>query len=90
MIAVGKPSRWFARALLTSNIPFAGRVLIVETAGDEGPGVLRGVRAIFRIALKDSIDVFFSADCTGVSITYGGVGSTRHRVRFTGPAVIAT
>jgi len=74
-----------ARTLLTSKIPFAGRVLIVGTVGEEGPGNLRGVRAIFRSALKDSIDVFFSVDGTGTSITNGGVGSNRYRVHYTGP-----
>lgn len=73
------------RTLLTSQIPFAGRVLIVGTVGEEGAGNLRGVRAIFRSAFKDSIDVFFSVDGTGSSITNGGVGSNRYRVHYSGP-----
>ena len=73
------------RTLLMSKIPFAGRVLIVGTVGEEGAGNLRGVRAIFRSALKDSIAVFLSVDGTGTSITNGGVGSNRYRVHYTGP-----
>jgi acetylornithine deacetylase/succinyl-diaminopimelate desuccinylase-like protein len=53
--------------------------------GEEGPGNLRGVRAIFSSALKDSIDVFLSVDGTGFGITNGGVGSNRYRVSYVGP-----
>jgi acetylornithine deacetylase/succinyl-diaminopimelate desuccinylase-like protein len=74
-----------ARQLVGGAIPFAGRVLVVGTVGEEGPGNLRGVRALFKGPLRDSIDVFLSVDGTGFGITNGGVGSNRYRVRYVGP-----
>lgn len=74
-----------ARQIITAKIPFAGRLLIVGTMGEEGPGNLRGVRAIFASALKDSIDMFLSVDGTGFGITNGSVGSNRYRVQYSGP-----
>jgi len=74
-----------AKHVINAKIPFAGRLLIVGTVGEEGPGNLRGVRAIFRSALKDSINVFLSVDGTGFGITNGGVGSNRYRVKYVGP-----
>ncbi len=73
------------RQIMTNKIPFAGRLLVVGTVGEEGPGNLRGVRALFASPLKDSIDVFFSIDGTGYGITNGGVGSNRYRARYVGP-----
>lgn len=74
-----------ARQIITSKIPFAGRLLVVGTVGEEGPGNLRGVRAIFASPLKDSLDAFLSVDGTGFGITNGGVGSNRYRVSYVGP-----
>ncbi len=74
-----------ARQVINAKIPFAGRLLVVGTVGEEGPGNLRGVRAIFRGPLKDSINVFLSVDGTGFGITNGGVGSNRYRVSYVGP-----
>lgn len=74
-----------ARQIITSKVPFAGRLLIVGTVGEEGPGNLRGVRALFAGPLKDSINVFLSVDGTGFGITNGGVGSNRYRVSYVGP-----
>lgn len=73
------------RQIISSKIPFAGRLLVVGTVGEEGPGNLRGVRAIFSSPLKDSINVFLSVDGTGYGITNGGVGSNRYRVSYVGP-----
>ncbi len=73
------------RQIVDAKIPFAGRLLVVGTVGEEGPGNLRGVRAIFASPLKDSIDVFLSVDGTGYGITNGGVGSNRYRVSYVGP-----
>ncbi len=73
------------RQIITAKIPFAGRLLVAATVGEEGPGNLRGVRAIFTSPLKDSIDAFFSVDGTGFGITNGGVGSNRYRVSYVGP-----
>ena len=74
-----------ARQVIAAKIPFGGRLLVVGTVGEEGPGNLRGVRALFAGPLKDSIDVFLSVDGTGFGITNGGVGSNRYRVHYTGP-----
>ena len=74
-----------AKQVISAKVPFAGRLLIVGTVGEEGPGNLRGVRAIFRGPLKDSINVFLSVDGTGFGITNGGVGSNRYRVSYVGP-----
>lgn len=73
------------RQMINAKIPFAGRLLVVGTVGEEGPGNLRGVRAIFAGPLKDSIDVFLSVDGTGFGITNGAVGSNRYRVSYVGP-----
>lgn len=74
-----------ARQVIDKKIPFAGRLLIVGNVGEEGPGNLRGTRAIYNSPLKDSIDFFISIDGTGFGITNGGVGSNRYRVHYTGP-----
>lgn len=74
-----------ARQIVNAKIPIAGRLLIIGTVGEEGPGNLRGVRALFRGPLKDSIDIFLSVDGTGYGITNGGVGSNRYRVSYVGP-----
>jgi tripeptide aminopeptidase len=74
-----------ARALASSKVPFGGRLLIVATVGEEGPGNLRGVRALFSGPLKDSIDAFISVDGTGIAITNGAVGSARYRFTVKGP-----
>lgn len=74
-----------AKQVISAKVPFAGRLLIVGTVGEEGPGNLRGVRAIFKSPLKDSINVFLSVDGTGIGITNGGVGSNRYRVSYVGP-----
>ncbi|MCA0377601.1 MAG: M20/M25/M40 family metallo-hydrolase [Gemmatimonadetes bacterium] len=74
-----------AKQMITQKVPFAGRLLVVGNVGEEGPGNLRGTRAIYSGPLKDSIDLFISVDGTGFGITNGGVGSNRYRVHFKGP-----
>jgi len=73
------------RQVIASKVPFAGRLLVVGTVGEEGPGNLRGVRALFNGPLKDSIDVFLSVDGTGIAISNGAVGSSRYRASYVGP-----
>jgi acetylornithine deacetylase/succinyl-diaminopimelate desuccinylase-like protein len=73
------------RALRTAEVPFAGRVLVVGTVGEEGAGNLRGVRALFTSPLRDSVDYFLSVDGTGFGITNRGVGSARYRFTISGP-----
>jgi acetylornithine deacetylase/succinyl-diaminopimelate desuccinylase-like protein len=74
-----------ARQVVTAKIPFTGRLLVVGTVGEEGAGNLRGVRALFTSALRDSVDYFLSVDGTGFGITNRGVGSNRYRVKYVGP-----
>lgn len=73
------------RQIIASKIPISGRILVVATVGEEGPGNLRGVRAIFNSALRDSIDHFISVDGVGFGITNRAVGSNRYRVKYVGP-----
>lgn len=73
------------RALRSASVPVAGRLLVVGTVGEEGPGNLRGVRALFSGPLRDSIDFFVSVDGTGIAITNGAVGSARYRFTVSGP-----
>jgi len=73
------------RAMKESKVPFDGRLLVVATVGEEGPGNLRGVRALFASPLKDSVDAFISVDGTGIAITNGAVGSARYRFTVVGP-----
>ncbi len=74
-----------ARQVITQKVPFAGRLLVVGNVGEEGPGNLRGTRALFAGPLKDSIDMFISVDGSGFGITNGGVGSNRYKVTYKGP-----
>jgi tripeptide aminopeptidase len=73
------------KVLVENKVKFPGRMLITGTVGEEGAGNLRGVRAIYASALKDSIDYFISVDGTGFGITNRGVGSIRYRAHFKGP-----
>ncbi|MEP6778833.1 MAG: M20/M25/M40 family metallo-hydrolase [Gemmatimonadaceae bacterium] len=74
-----------ARQLMTTKVPISGRIIVVATVGEEGPGNLRGVRAIFKSAMRDSINYFISVDGIGWQITNRAVGSNRYRVTYNGP-----
>ena len=74
-----------ARQVITQKIPFSGKLLVVGNVGEEGPGNLRGMRAIFGGPMRDSVDMFISVDGTGFGVTNGGVGSNRYRVHYKGP-----
>ena len=73
------------RQIMNSKIPVNGKLLVVATVGEEGPGNLRGVRAIFSGPMRDSIDHFISVDGVGFGITNRAVGSNRYRVKYVGP-----
>lgn len=73
-----------ARAIHAHKVTFPGKILFVATVGEEGPGNLRGVRALFK-APPEKIDHFISVDGTGLGLTTGGVGSHRYLVQFQGP-----
>ena len=74
-----------ARAMRSANVRTAGMVYFVGTVGEEGPGNLRGVRALFAGELKGKIDYFISVDGTGLTATSNAVGSNRYRVSYKGP-----
>lgn len=73
-----------ARAIDQAKVTFPGKILFVATVGEEGPGNLRGVRALFR-APPEKIDFFISVDGTGLGLTTGAVGSHRYKVEFQNP-----
>lgn len=71
-------------AINTSGIPTVGDILFVGNVGEEGPGDLRGIKAVFRDF--PNIDGFVSIDGSGLTrITTGATGSRRFAVEFTGP-----
>jgi tripeptide aminopeptidase len=74
-----------ARAMRSADVRTAGTVYFVGTVGEEGPGNLRGVRALFNGELKGKIDYFISVDGTGLGAVSGAVGSNRYRVSYKGP-----
>jgi tripeptide aminopeptidase len=73
-----------ARALENAKVRTPGTILFVGTVGEEGPGNLRGVRALFAKP-PQKIDHFISVDGTGLGLTTRAVGSHRYRVSFEGP-----
>ncbi len=73
-----------ARALNQAKVQHPGTILFVGTVGEEGPGNLRGVRALFKNP-PQKIDYFISVDGTGLGLTTGAVGSQRYVVEFQGP-----
>ena len=73
------------KALRAANVRTAGMLYVVGTVGEEGPGNLRGVRALFNGELKGKIDYFISVDGTGFGATSGAVGSNRYKVSYRGP-----
>jgi acetylornithine deacetylase/succinyl-diaminopimelate desuccinylase-like protein len=73
-----------ARAFKEHNVTHPGKILFVGTVGEEGPGNLRGVRALFSKP-PEKIDYFISVDGTGLGLTTGAVGSHRYLVKFQGP-----
>lgn len=70
-----------ARAVDLAKVPFPGKILFIATVGEEGPGNLRGVRALFKNP-PEKIDFFISVDGTGLGLTTGAVGSQRYKVEF--------
>jgi len=71
-------------AINSSAIPTVGDIIFVGNVGEEGPGDLRGIKAVFRD--HPGIDGFVSIDGSGLTrITTGATGSRRFAVEFTGP-----
>lgn len=72
------------RAFRETGIQPVGDIIIGGNVGEEGLGNLRGMRHFF-LKNGDHIDGFFSLDGAGSSYTYGGTGSIRYQVTFSGP-----
>ncbi len=71
-------------ALNSSAIETVGDIMFVGNVGEEGPGDLRGIKAIFRD--HPGVDGFVSIDGSGLTrITTGATGSRRFAVEFSGP-----
>jgi tripeptide aminopeptidase len=80
MLAV---ARCFTELGIVPPVP----ILFVGTVGEEGPGDLRGVRALFeRNPLGPQIGTFIAFDGPGIErITTQALGSRRFEVKFNGP-----
>lgn len=71
-------------AFNSSGVETVGDIMFVGNVGEEGPGDLRGIKAIFRD--HPGIDGFVSIDGSGLTrITTGATGSRRFAVEFSGP-----
>jgi tripeptide aminopeptidase len=77
----------YVRALDAAGIRTKRDILFVGDVGEEGPGDLRGIRALFaKGRYKDRIGAFFAMDGLDPSrIVNTAVGSRRYRVTFRGP-----
>src|SRR5262249_2172368 len=78
LVAVGK-------ALDAAKVKTEGSITFVAGVGAEGPGDIRGGKALFNETLKGQIDRFISIDGTDIGFTRIAVGSHRYRVTFKGP-----
>ncbi|MBR0138868.1 MAG: M20/M25/M40 family metallo-hydrolase [Firmicutes bacterium] len=72
------------RALKASGIKFKGDLIIGGNVGEEGLGDLYGVKQFFKDH-PSGIDGFISVDGFPHSIVYGGTGSYRYEICFSGP-----
>ncbi|MEE4279492.1 MAG: M20/M25/M40 family metallo-hydrolase [Halieaceae bacterium] len=72
-------------ALDHAGIETEADLLFIGNVGEEGLGDLRGVKHLFRDG-AEKIDTFIAVDGGNADrIVYGGVGSHRYRVTFSGP-----
>ena len=73
------------RSLQHAGIDTAANVLFIGNVGEEGLGDLRGVKHLFREG-AETIDTLIVIDGgESARIVYGGVGSHRYRITFSGP-----
>jgi acetylornithine deacetylase/succinyl-diaminopimelate desuccinylase-like protein len=75
-----------AEALQAAAAATASPLLFVATVGEEGPGNLRGARALFSGEWSDRIGAFVTVDL-GVpgALVHEGIASRRFRATFSGP-----
>jgi acetylornithine deacetylase/succinyl-diaminopimelate desuccinylase-like protein len=72
-------------ALDHAGIETEADLLFIGNVGEEGLGDLRGVKHLFRDG-AEKIDTFIAVDGGNADrLVYGGVGSHRYRVTFSGP-----
>lgn len=81
LVTVLSVARAFEKAGLQTN----GTVYFVADVGEEGPGNLRGTRALFTKELKGKIDYFITVDGDGLGMASRAVGSNRYKVTYKGP-----
>ena len=73
-----------ARAIRKSGLKMKGTLILGGNVCEEGLGDLRGTKHFFA-SHPNEIDGFISADGTGTTIIYRGIGSYRYEVCFKGP-----
>jgi len=88
---IGDDSRGLAvltgiiRALSQASVQTDGPITFVADVGEEGLGDLRGMKELFDVTLKGTIDQFITIDGTGLGVAHTFVGSRRYRVTYRGP-----
>ena len=60
-------------------------ITFVADVGEEGLGDLRGMKELFDVTLKGTVDQFVTIDGTGLGVAHTFVGSRRYRVTYKGP-----
>ena len=73
------------RAIKGSGLKFKGDLIIGGNVGEEGLGDLYGMKHFFFKDHTSGIDGFLTVDGNGNHVTYGGTGSYRYEVTFSGP-----
>jgi tripeptide aminopeptidase len=74
-----------ARTLADSSLQTSHPVWFVATVGEEGIGDLRGVKHLFKHALRSGIHAFISLDGSGLRrVVHRAIGSVRLRGTVTG------
>src|SRR5580765_1915342 len=82
---IGDDSRGLAvlagivRALNQANVQTDGSITFVADVGEEGLGDLRGMKELFDVTLKGTVDRFVTLDGSGPGIAHTFVGSRRYR-----------
>ena len=88
---IGDDSRGLAalvgivRSLNQANVQTDGSITFVADVGEEGLGDLRGMKELFNVTLKGTVDQFVTIDGTGLGVARTFVGSHRYRVTYRGP-----
>lgn len=73
-----------ARAIRDAGLKFKGDLIFGANVGEEGLGDLYGMRCFFKDH-PSGIDGFITVEGGGEGLCYGGTGSYRYEVTFSGP-----